>query len=400
MKKILFVVFAFVLLASCAENDVTPILNDNQKIAFQAVVGKTATKEIIDELVYPTDVAFGSAAFMHNGEWPATAATAGLYIKKSPVKYFETYWSTADSESGNEVKYYWPIDGVYLTFFSFSPWAELCSDEITTIDNENGITIKNWDVHANQTVDIMVADVAKGQTANTAANTASNTSEWNGVPTIFRHKLSQVVKFEINTEDDYIAAEDNVNGDPAVGDMRVYINSIKIKNVCTKGTYKSGLDMTGVDGGTWEQSVNNVQDYELVTTSAANPNEIFYNETSFTVENNSNKYLLVLPQTFSSNTGDNGAVGDEDPQIEVVYTVRQYYNAGTEEGEEVGFKEKEVTKYVSLHDIHSEDHKWEMNKRITYKLTINLRGNKEIRWSPKVEIWNDVTYTDGGYIIE
>ncbi len=394
MKKVLFAAaLALGLFASCAKNDVTPVVNDNQKIAYQAVVGKTATKATsltnTAGTAYPAEVSFGSAAFMHTESWGTeTAKTAGTYIEKSEVKHNATgkYWST-------DKTYYWPIDNVKLTFFSFSPWETL--NGAANITAADGVTIGTadapWDVDNNQTVDVMVADVAKDKKSNdgSATGTVNGTAEtWTGVPTVFRHKLSQIVEFQIKTADDYIAAEDNGIQNPAVGDMHVYINSIKIKNVYTQGTFKSGIDVAGADGGAWTKTGTD-KGYELVS-GTGTANEVFYDAntypTKLTVKNGNNAYLLVLPQAFSQNTGTNGAVADTDPQIEITYTVRQYYNAGTEDTP-AGYKENPVTKYVSLYDIHATDHKWAMNKKITYQLTINLRGDKEIRWAPKTEDW-------------
>ena len=199
---IIVAAFASAILAGCTKNEVRVDMPD-QAISFTAAVGANITKAMIDDTAYPNGETFGTYAYyLPAGQnWAANAGDAKLYIPKSVVKY-----TAAPSTSGynwtTETPYYWPSAGS-LTFFSFSPWSINTSVECNTT---NGIKITDWDVDANQTVDVMVADVAEDKTAN---ETNPGGVGYNGVPTVFRHKLSQIVAFKFNTDKDYT----NGNGD-------------------------------------------------------------------------------------------------------------------------------------------------------------------------------------------
>ncbi len=430
-KSIFLAAAALVMLAGCAKNDVTPVANDNQQITYQTVIGKTATKTLIDNpqtgttQLYPTAQVFGTAAYIHEADWLADTnpgnATAGIYIAESPVKYFTSgYWSTValndDGSVGTtDVPYYWPVGAGKLTFFSYSPWGEGANgtdkkklNEVTEISATDGVKITGWNVDENQTVDVMVADVA----ANLNDNNKDISGWKKGVSTVFRHKLSQIVGFVVSTKEDYIAATDNT---PVAGDMHVYVNSIKIKNVYTTGTYVSGKDVSSTQLGTWTTSgEKNGTGYELVSypntwtgdgesktlTSVNTTKEITHtasdNENKFTVSyaptgGSNQNYLLVLPQKFTNNS-------DTDAQLEITYTVRQYYNSSN-------YVDEEFTKSVDLHAVHTSspadadaDHQWLMNKMITYSIVIDVRGDNRIYWAPEVANWE--TQTLGGYTIE
>ena len=196
---IIVAAFASAILAGCTKNEVRVDMPD-QAISFTTAVGANSTKAMIDDTAYPTDETFGTYAYyLPTGQtWSGNAGDAKLYIPQSEVKY-----TTAPSTSGynwtTETLYYWPSAGS-LNFFSFSPWSINTSVECNTTD---GIEITGWDVDANQTVDVMVADVAADMTAN------EENGGYKGVPTVFRHKLSQIVAFKFNTDKDYT----NGNGD-------------------------------------------------------------------------------------------------------------------------------------------------------------------------------------------
>lgn len=361
---IIVAAFASAILAGCTKNEVRVDMPD-QAISFTTAVGANSTKAMIDDTAYPTDETFGTYAYyLPTGQtWSGNAGDAKLYIPQSEVKY-----TAAPSTSGynwtTETLYYWPSAGS-LTFFSFSPWSINTSVECNTTD---GIEITGWDVDANQTVDVMVADVAADMTAN------EENGGYKGVPTVFRHKLSQIVAFKFNTDKDYT----NGNGDGtwAAGDKQIVVTGISINSIATKGKFTSGPNPSVTSIGNWtDQSEDNT----YIWYEDATGTTIEYNVSSYATAVTPNKapatngYLLVLPQTF----------GDTET-ITLNYTIKTYNGTA--------WVNDEVTKSIKLKDIHAASgaatgsEAFEMNKKITYNFTIGLN---RIYWAPSVVNWDE-----------
>ena len=366
---IIVAAFASAILASCTKNEVRVDMPD-QAISFTAAVGANSTKAMIDGTAYPHDpaVSFGTYAYyLPAGQnWEANAGEASLYIPQSEVKYTAAP-STPGYNWTTETPYYWPSAGS-LTFFSFSPWSINTSVGCNTTD---GIKI-TWDVDANQTVDVMVADVAADKTAN------ETNGGYNGVPTVFRHKLSQIVAFKFNTDKDY--TNGHVEGTWDAGDKQIVVTGISIDNIATKGTFTSGLKPSATELGDWtgHDVDKSYTWYKNVTGTT-----IIYDgmPSSYTTAVTPNEtpatgYLLVLPQTF-----------DNDAVITLNYTIKTHN--GTD------WVNDEVTKSIKLKDIHAApgavtgSEAFEMNKKITYNFTIGLN---QIYWAPSVVNWEAESY--------
>ena len=327
--------------------------------------------EIISGTVYPFNETFGTFAFyLPNGQgWGTNAADAVLYIDDAEVSY--SYNAT---ETGNDwttdPAYYWPSAGS-LTFFSYSPYDEL-NATVTCAPATNGLTILEWDVDAHQTVDVMVADASYDQKGNTAN---ANNSNFNGVPTVFRHKLSQIAGFNFNTAKQY---DPDTNTDEA-GDKKFYITGISIKQINTKGTYNSGLTLDAANLGGWKDQ-GTPKDYVWYAAAVGNDGtEIKYDASVATpvvpskgTDEIANDYLLILPQPV----GDN-----ETTVITLNYTVKTYN--GTK------YVDDDVTVNIPLYDIHGAEG-FLMNKKITYNFTIGLN---QIYWAPSVVDWDNESHS-------
>lgn len=401
MKKwIIVAALATAILASCTKNEVRVDAPD-QAISFTTAVGANSTKAMIDGTRYgDTAPSFGTQAWYvaGTGTFPTGA---DVYIPHSEVSYQPTSaWTTA-------TPYYWPSAGS-LTFISYSPYTEL--EDAVTFDTTDGITIANWDVlggtsEANQAVDVMVADIISGQTANSANGVNGNQSNYNGVPTVFRHKLSQIVGFNFKTDIDYANGHDgNIGSEFVVGDKRFFLTGIQINDVHSKGTYESGIPTISgtspiqyTNGGSWTMSETTpAQDYVWYSRSATDAGNNdpskggveFDNTMTTTTTTNANgtaiprtvdgldpvyDYLLIMPQTFTDNSNNQ--------VITLNYVIRTYTSS-------TDYTDDEVTKTIELYDLHSTTHKWDMNKKITYNFTISL-ANDRIYWAPSVEPWSD-----------
>ena len=322
---------------------------------------------------YPTTVPFVSSAFyLEDGKtWAANHSEAIAYIENARISFNGTLWRDENRS------YYWPHTGK-LNFLSYSPAA---IQRNTTIDKDTGITIKDWDVNANQAVDIMVADVQTEQTSN------QNVGLYTGVPTIFRHKLSQIVGFEFNTFEDYAHGHDGSTSKPYQNEDVVFIvNKIQIGNLIQKGTYKSSYDVgTAVAKiGAWVPSgTAEAVSYTWYSNDTGTP--IPYSKTELTsiASQLANPYIMLLPQTFAD-PGE--AESSTVPHLELVYTIRTYSSATSS-------TDRQEIAYVSLYDMfQSSSNKINLNRQIKVRITFNLQANL-ITWAPDQEDWNDSEFS-------
>ncbi len=367
MKKVLFFALAAgVALVACTKNEVKPV-NVDQEITFQAVVDKAATKTgtFDNGVKYPTDRPFGTFAFFYT--------TSGGYSKDAP-KYIDNAevtnptLGTSGSAWTTNPKYYWPKQG-YLTFMSYSPYNELntivtCAP---TADAMAEIKIPDWDVNAHQTVDIMIADRVDNQTAN-----GSNDS-YTGVRTVFRHKLAQLVKFSIKTNEDFRNLK---AGAPQAGSKLFFLKKIELQNIVTNGSFTSGVQPSNTTIGVWREATTpqtkNYTWYEntVDNSSLAKDEEYEFNTTAVALSSgdiNTNGYLLVRPQTFAAS---------DNKKIEITYVIRSYTSASAYSDETV----------VQSFNIHSATPSWDINKKYSFTITVDLN---QIYWAPSVENWED-----------
>lgn len=318
--------------------------------------------------LYPTDVPFVSSAFyLEDGKtWAANHSEAKPYIENAIISFDGTLWRDKDHS------YYWPRAGK-LTFFSYSPQAIKAS---TQIDRNSGITITDWDVDANRNIDIMVADVQTEQTSNQKVGT------YTGVPTIFRHKLSQIVGFEFNTFEDYAHGHGGSTSKPYQNEDVVFIvKEISIGNIIQKGNYYSSFDVgtAAAKIGAWiPDGRAAAKSYTWYKNDAGT--EIIYSTTSMTPI--AGKALMILPQTFA-NPGE--ADPSTVPHLKLVYTQRSY--------DASSYSDTVKTTYVSLYDLfQSSANKINLNRQIKVRITFNLQANL-ITWAPDQDDWSDSEFS-------
>lgn len=362
MKKYFYLaVAACVALAACSKNEVTPIDVD-QEITFQTVVNKASSRAMIDDTTYPVALPFGTFAYYYTGTY--ADATTKNYIVNSEVKN-ETAaisglaWTTV-------TPYYWPKSGK-LAFYSYSPYTISSS---VTCDTSDGIKISNWDVNDNQTVDVMVADFQKDKTKN------DSYADFTGVPTIFRHKLAQVVKFRIKTDMDYSTGTLTA---PQIGDKYFFLDGIKIGKIAYKGTFTSGQEPSSTAKGSWDKTADRVDTpYVWYTESAPDETE-FDNNFKVSPCDLPGDYLLVLPQemTAKANASDPATTVE---YVELNYTIRTFWGDGTGD-----YSDDEVTYQIDLKTITGA---WEINKKYSYDITVSLN---QIYWAPSVAEWETDT---------
>lgn len=371
MKKVLFFVLAAgVALVACTKNEVKPVEVD-QEITFQAVVDKAATKAgtFDNGVKYPTDRPFGTFAFFYTSSDGYTK-DAPKYIDNAKV---ENKRSAISGEAWTtNPKYYWPKQGC-LTFMSYSPYEDLY-DIVTCAPTNNAlaeIKIPNWDVDAHQEVDIMIADRVDNLRAN------GSNDDYTGVPTVFRHKLAQIVKFSVKTKYDF----GNLNsGAPQAGSKLFFLKKIELQDIVTNGTFSSGVKPSNEAGamGVWTPAStpadNDYTWYENTADPLVQGGDYEFNTTEVALSSGdikTNGYLLVRPQTFAEN---------DSKKIKITYVIRSYTSATAYSDEEV----------VQSFNIHSATPSWDINKKYSFTITVDLN---QIYWAPSVEDWEDGTST-------
>ncbi len=387
MKKVLTAAILAVTTCAfigCTKNEVRSISDNPQAVRFLPLNGKHSTKVMVNGTTYPDNLPFGTLAYyLPSGKnWNDNKADATLYIPKSEVVHNNGNWEV------NGKTYYWPKSGS-LTFFAYSPFAHedgtlLAVDKVYNTTHDDGIHILNYDVHAHQATDFMVADIAKDKTAN------ESNGGYTGVPIVFRHKLSQIVGINFQTvitngnalvEHDYSYGR-STNGPLQAGDVVFKLKKVEVQNLYTVGDYVySGTGAGSVANDGWANQVpNSKENYHWFNKETAP--EAFTSNTTFDLKYNTqytsnNDYLLVLPQPCNSTLTTTPET--TDPLIHIEYQVLTYSDA-------TNYSTENVSEDVYLYNIHGAI---DMNKKITYNFKINLE-NRKIYWAPSVENWDDV----------
>ena len=393
MKKTYLIIAAtaLVALSACTKNEVRSISDEPSQITWQTVIGPKSTKALVEGNTFDQKYKFKTYAFYNaNGTtWPTGAS---LYIDNAEVEYHSTAVEgkpfAANSWHADQV-YYWPKGGS-LTFISYTIVNGDENNKATsypanvscTVDN--GLKVSGYDVDANQNLDFMVA-YATGQTANTTSSAQNE----KGVPTAFKHALTQIVGFNVTTKDNY-KKEDN--GVVKAGSYVIKIKGIKIVNPYNKGDYSLKDNATGAWDSSSYTETSDKSTYAYKT-SDGNPAEL--NKT--TAVNLVNDQKAFLPQTFAEPNYSSTSTKEEIeaaiqavPHIKLSYTTYYYREDGT-----VAVTD-DVSEYVALSAIHPDTRSWGINKKITYNVTISLAGkNNEyiIYWDPKVTDWEIETGT-------
>ena len=354
MKKNIYIALAAcVAFAACTKNELKPVEVD-QQITFQAVVNKPSTKAMLTGTSYPTSSTFGTVAYKVKN------SVSELYIPVSEVKYTAgspAYWST-------EAAYYWPKEsGSSLTFYSYSPFKYSEPGTPTAIvvtHTKDGLTFTDYSVKNHQVTDLMVADKKANQTGNTS-NAGGSWAQ--GVPTVFHHMLAQIVEINFQTVEnasvspvvvkDYANDHDGTSGyEYVAGDKQFVVTDVYFENFYEQGTLTAGASQSWSSTGSVTTSYTwyfNTSDPAKFIDGKCTPRNTNY---------------LVLPQNFN----------DENAKLHVKYEIHTYTSDSQ-------YATEKMDVSVPLKNLNA---KWEMNKKYTYTLNIDL---DRIYWDPKVTDW-------------
>ena len=353
MKKLIVLFSAVAALAACSKNEVVPAASgESVEISYKVAPRTKAdpqTQEFGKTNVFASWAYYLPSEKSWSENWEVRQA-AKPYIGEetvgSTISYKDEVWKDQTAS------YYWPKGGK-LTFFAYSLNSNTLSDQDShdfffyceNGKDAYGIT-GTVDLANHKNTDFLVADIASDKTSN-------ETSYYNvnGVPTLFKHKLSRI-QFAVKKKEEYKGAT-------------ITLNSITFNNVAHAGHYCQFNKENGKNTFT--------NDY---WNEVGTPSSIVYTTTDFVVtsstdydpvkETNETHYIYI-PQNFEDVTAP-----DKNATIEVKYTVT--------------FKEgisRSYTKTLNVKDIFD---KWEVGKRYTFNLSFSL---DEIKWAPAVGDWEN-----------
>ncbi len=342
MKKfILIAAAASVALAACTKTEVK-VDDTSQEISWQTVINPASKAlDATTQSAFPTTNVFKSWAYLYTdgAEYPDSPASTAVYINNETVKYNTSKWTT-------ETTHYWPKDDKSsLTFFA---WTDLngandpavTSPNTVTCDAANGVKFNEFDITTDKNKDLLVADVAANKTAND--KTPQYSTE--GVPTMFKHILSQF-KFNVKQAADYT-------------DYTLSLDEITFDKIGTKATYTQ----TGTTPWATPGTTGAIQAYKATATSGG---DALSTGTDLT----SNEYTLLLPQTLA-----------DDNTVTIKYNIKH------------GTVTENVTETRTIKELFSGVTALEAGKSYTVNVTISL---EEILWDPAVTNWEDVAGTLG-----
>lgn len=359
-NKVIMLCAAAAVLAACAKTEVTPPAPaGDQEITF-------LTAPVTKALDFETTNVFQSAAFYDVNNFAYDSTTAEEYIPASKVKYFTDAWRVASvANEDNPFKYYWPKDGGKLTFFSWSLGTNSLNFKYTTaptvtITKDNGVKVTGYSSQSND--DFMVADIQKDQTANTSPAQYKTV----GVPTLFKHKTSQVI-IKVKTADDYTT-------EPF---KQVFtLKEVSLLSFVEKGDYTQKNETWTTTGTVATSTYYQNSTGQTVTTTET---EVPHKLTPASGSETDGVYLYI-PQGFTSGT----------EKLQIKYTVSRM---GTPTSS------KDYTATIDMFKIMGGDAatgatatSFEAGKKYTITLTFTLG---EILWDPAIEDWTDGTSGSG-----
>ena len=363
MKKLFYFAAAAVALAACAKNEVIPVNSgENQEITFNVAPKTKADPDAHGHNEFAKGNVFASWAYYlpKNKTWDANSGEN--YVE--PKEYISGAKISNNERTGNKWKcedksYYWPKDGGLLTFFAYS----LNKDDLILTGGDSGFGCDvasgihgAIDLKVNSNTDFLVADIAKDKNGNVVTHFT------NGVPTLFKHRLSSVA-FAIKTG-------------AAYADKTFELTNITINKISHYGSYGQLPTELFAAGGS---------DYNPVFTSTVQ--RIPY-QPGFVGVTGVDKYIFI-PQTF-----------EDKSYVEVKYTITTTVGSGS--------VTENVTRQIKLKDLFPTKYDnsvpkqvigggWEMGKKYTINLTFTL---DEILWDPAVEDWDPVPAPAEGYDVK
>ena len=354
MNKIIWISAVVLSVAACAKNEVIPVNSgENQEITFNVAPKTKANDANGHENFEPGKVFASWAYYLAPGtDWddksddPKNEKYPKEYISGATISYDNTdnVWKANQS-------YYWPKGGGKLTFFAYS----LNKKDLTLAGEHSEFTCDpvfgisgHINMNDNSNTDFLVAEIAKDRTGNVKTHFTE------GVPTLFRHKLSKIV-FKVATG--------------SYNRTSFKLKSIQFKSIGCYGVYNQVPESfsDGLQSVPYSPYYSQSVEGQDITTTLTE------------VDNGSLKNWIFVPQRFD----------DDTEEIEVEYEIKTEVatdNVVTQTVKKtIKLKELFPTKYDNSVPKKVIGGGWEMGKKYTINLTFTL---DEILWDPAVQDWD------------
>lgn len=352
MKKF-FIIAAAALVAITACTKIEDIdTAPAKKITFQAASYVPQTKANVS--IMPEFTSFPCKAFLHAAGY--TSQTQNMFGDDGETIYAYTSGGARTTEStavaywAPSHDYYWPKDAT--SYVNFVAWYD--KNGAPTTSTETSLV---WSNRTIQTSDnILFADEAWHYKQNPSAAYHMDGSVSEGVPMLFHHALAQLcIKANVTK-----ASEGNTSWDVTLEDISLAgvfnQGTLTLSNTEPSGTTPATQPWTG----SWATSgtAGSVSMSDVTTPLTTTAVDVL-------------RMQNVLPQTVTDNV-----------VLNFKYNISYKYN-GTE------YAHEKITAALQLNNITNAISAWEMNKKITYTITINPETTV-IRIDPAMVDWEPV----------
>ena len=345
MKRLLITLISILFMfVSCTYTDINPV-NREVGIGYNTVVGKTnvpGTKTLASN-----QRVFNDANVFQSYAYYLPIGTAWTYSTNPGDNGAQSYFNTdviikkdatANLWKDPNNDWYWPKTYA-LTFFAWSlnaPNLDFPAGSPTIVEctDQNGIVAMYYDIESNKNVDFLVADIAADKTAN------ENVYTYLGVPTVFKHKLSQF-HATVSEKEDYDSVGFTLDG-------------ISFQDLNKDGNYTQRPDVFTL-GSTRTDQVFTSTSQDVTSTTPTDVTDI--------------EQYIYLPQAF-----------DDDKTVTITYTI--HYDT---DGDGVYDLDEPVTVTYKLSELFGPDG---FKPGTKYTLNIIFKMD-EIYWDPAVEDWDN-----------
>ena len=353
MKKFIYIAAALVAVSACSK--VETVQTPEHQISFQVASYLPQTR--VQGTNFKAECEYFFTKAYYNG---------ATYIDNVKVVENNGVWAPVGSP------YYWPRTGT-VNFFSYASKNDLPGDELTV--GNASFEIVGHEVAENDNIMIADAVYGAGRTDHNADGTqitddlkeGTSDSGYSGVPTLFRHLLSQV-SFKLG-----LAA----GGDHTGTNYVATVTSAKVVKVASKGDLSllnsgSGSSLTlspwtpASDGTQVGWTATDSTTLNLDTPTLTLAEDETTSEPVVVLD-----FYSVLPQTLTNS-------------VEIQIT----FNLDSKHDDVVYLHEENITVKAKLNSIDIPS--WNMNQRIIYTVTIDP-VTEAISFDPAVLPWVEAT---------
>ena len=348
-----------VLAASCAK--VSPVLPQDQEITFAVANVAQATKAT----AFDTEKTFGTFAYWTPTDW-ATDGTTNLFMNNEEIANDGSVWASVSPR-------YWPKSGL-ISFASYAPYCKNGNENGFTAapaySYDHQFTFADYTIVPEANVDLMYADDANNKDCTNTTNTDGKTvvsgendevNDFTGVPTLFKHALTQVrFNFQRKPFDNPSLDED---------ESWIEVTSVRLSGLYNKNTFTDNTWDRAQATGEATYTLYEGEEGLKIAKTDENPTLV-------------GNPMILLPQILTTTGEDATVVGPQT--LEVTYNICIKFDSNP-----VVQRQEGLTASVLLGEADLKD--WEMNKDITYLVTISPYTDTPITFDPAVADWTHLT---------